>query len=249
MLLHSVGVSGYESSRNSLGTSSLRFDKSGRVVIQLRTFRGPEDRRFWIAHEIAHLLWRDPRNLQRSLSHAELQIGADPTIEWLCNRYAAALLVPKSKIGRYFDLEATPTGAALTRLPSLAKRLRIPQRLLARRYFHDLDRRSVAVLSLKPSPITGSKNGSAEIEWEAVPKVRLSKQKKLGGRTVPKDMLPLSDVDEAGVDGRWNDLIRSTSLQQRASNLANIQSKPGGAVATARWIESVERRLIVAISV
>lgn len=210
-VLDAVGVKRVEYSPLTLGAASLKISKSEGPVIEHHRFQGDEHQRFWIAHEVAHLMWRDPSNPCHRLSAIERGLGADPTIEWLCNRFAAALLLPRWLLERSFrDLGfggPRLTAPKLSAVPGLARLLRVPEQLLARRIWHEVLREEIAIISLfRPKEIKG-RTTTWTVQWDAIPRRSTQRQKRLYGRKIPGFMLPGDLPYSGGLDGRWGSLI------------------------------------------
>jgi hypothetical protein len=192
--------------------------RTGGYEVAYRPVRRIDDQRFWIAHEIAHTLWFAPHGAAQPLSPLQRAIGDDPTIEWLCNRTAAAILVPRC------DLVATVrhVRSALGEIPELARRYVVPERLIARRLFHELVGTGLTVLCVRVREDRGSSR-QAELVWCASsPGGTVPNRKKATRRIIPLEMLP--DVPagvtrEVEVDGRWEVLVESVISLHRASPL------------------------------
>lgn len=244
-LLNEVGVEGNAYSNSVLGTSQLRVEESGRILIEHHNFRSHEDRRFWIAHEIGHMMWRDPKAKQQALSPLERQLGADPTIEWLCNRFAAALLLPRGLLARTFVRH----GGALSDgvfccdikwIPIMAHSLRVPERLLVRRIFHDLMGSDLFILRVSLAGGRANPATFAVVRWEAIPRCSLTKPKSLVNRRIPVNALPSGEVTDGGLDERLLSLYESAFSTGRARPLEPHRNSNKEAFGSARWIAGEE---------
>jgi len=128
---------------SKLTTGGYRIDVN-RMVAGLST----SDYRFWIAHELAHTYLVQHDTLE-SLSRTRSRTGTSSVDEWLCNRFAAAILVPRWLTKRSQNaFEPGRLLSELFRLESLATKLDVPERMLARRVFHELNEVSHVVLKL-----------------------------------------------------------------------------------------------------
>src|SRR5690348_6989778 len=134
-LLDRVGIQEIRESTLVDGLAQISPADGGGFRIELLPLRRrPWDQRFWIAHEIAHTFWFRKGSNQIPLSDLQVRYGTDSTIEWLCNRAAAALLIPKflmemRKNNSLFQL----ASGQLHLMASCATNLRVSERLLARR--------------------------------------------------------------------------------------------------------------------
>jgi hypothetical protein len=185
--------------------------------IRYNQFQRLEDQRFGIAHEIAHTLWLIPDGSGRPISPLQRAIGDDPTIEWLCNRGAAAILLPRS------DLTSIVAGIpmVLHLISSTVKRYVVPERLVARRVFHELGQENVFVLAAR---LVGEK---AKVAWFTAPPRVPDFIKRVEDRIIPKEILPdvpNGKTTETEIDGRWWLLTSGASSPRRAKPLD--QSEP-----------------------
>ncbi len=228
-LLSAFGVTRYESSRETLGTASVSISSGAGLVIRHHKFQTAYDQRFWIAHELAHLLWRNPNDRNASLSRYERTLGSDPTVEWLCNRFAAALLLPRGLIRRWISRVNMTAGGHVDYkkigfIPYLSRQLRVPERLFARRLWHELGGQRLALYALRS---IGSETSELNwrIQWDAIPRTRLTRIRRLAGRRIPLDMLPLVLPHNGAFDGRWMELVDKLETGRIARPLAKIRSE------------------------
>lgn len=253
-LLQQVGVESNIYSSTVLGTSHLRVEESGSALIEHRNFRSLEDRRFWIAHEIGHMMWRDPKAKQRALSPFERQLGADPTIEWLCNRFAAALLLPRNLLAQTF---VKHSGVSTDKVPCcdvkwvpiMAHALQVPERLLVRRIFHDLMDSDLFVVRVALTERGLNSPDSGVVLWEAIPRRSLNRPKSLYKRRIPVNALPSDEVTDGRLDGRLLSLYESAFSPGRARPLEPVRGSQRSAFGSARWItgEKFVRHCILTI--
>ncbi|MGO8697352.1 MAG: ImmA/IrrE family metallo-endopeptidase [Limisphaerales bacterium] len=193
--------------------------KAQGYVINCSPFQRVEDQRFGIAHEIAHTFWFAPDGGGRPLSPLQRTIGEDPTIEWLCNRGAAAILLPRGELKGILDHELK----VLHEIPSFAKRYVVPERLVARRIFHDLAHKDLSVLAVQLRASNGLRR-NGEIIWFAPAPSKVLVGDKPQSRVVPRDLLPevaTGTTAEVELDGRWWLLAESASSSRRARPLGN----------------------------
>jgi len=204
--------------------------------IRYTPFQRVEDRRFGVAHEIAHTFWFGPGAGGNPLSPLQRAIGDDPTIEWLCNRAAAAILLPRSDLTPI--TEEVPL--VLHKISNLAKLYVVPERLVARRIFHDLAGKDVDLLAVR------RRGDKGKVAWFASAPSRGQVMKKLENRTVPSELLPTPDMEktcEVKIDGRWCLLADSASGFNRAKPLKRSpQIQP-----TSAWVFRNEDTWYVAL--
>ena len=254
LLMHHAGADGCQYSNTVIGTSQLSISHDGVTVVEHHNYCEPEDRRFWIAHELGHILWRTLEDSKAPLSNVERQIGSDLTIEWLCNRFAAALLTPRFVLRRAF--ESIGNGAFpidynidLSFIPDLARKLRVPERLLARRIYHEVSGNTLSIFRVDRENSTVKTDLAYKIRWEAMPRFLITKTKRLVGRNIPRGMLPLSNITESKLDGRWLPLIKSAFQASRARPLKDLGASLPPTRGTARWLgqETDRNSLLIGI--
>lgn len=195
------------------------------------------DRRFWIAHELAHTFWLAADGSGRPLSPFQRPLGTDPTIEWLCNRASAALLLPRSVLElslRYSKRTVDGWPIPLRLLPYLAVRLRLPIQMVARRWLHDVMRWNVAVVCLERCPRRKASDGAWRIRWDAIPRPGFWRSKRLYRRLVPLRFLPSSCGDksrtgiqrEVELPGQWRGLLQQGEHSKLARSLSSQPKAP-----------------------
>lgn len=214
--------------------ATIRWQRTGYEIAYAAFSRRIEDQRFAIAHEIAHTFWFAPERGMEPLSPLQRALGDDPTIEWLCNRAAAAILLPRSDV-----LEiAQDAPRILHHVPRLAKRYLVPERLVARRVFHDLCvPKEFFVAGIRADV---ERSECRRIAWFASP-LGARATKSVDGRVIPEELLPdvpVGETTEAEVDGRWWALIESLSTRSRAKPLKHSSAMPSRAGWVARTTES-----------
>ena len=203
--------------------ATIRPVESG-YEIAYASFARAEDQRFAIAHEISHTFWFAPGVDGRPLSPLQRALGDDPTIEWLCNRAAAAMLLPRSDVSEL--VEHAPN--VLHEIPDLARRYVIPERLVARRIFHDLGDSEMSVAGVR---LENGKNrpAQAKVAWLAALPGRAKTKKRVEGRIVPIDLLPdvpVGTTAAVDVDGRWLMLLESATKRDRSKPLSACSRLP-----------------------
>jgi hypothetical protein len=167
--------------------------------------------RFAIAHEIGHTLWFAPGKGTEPLSPHQIALGYDREIESLCDRFAAALLLPRASFHAWVDHVSQANGPSfLARMPETARRFRVPERAVARRYFYEYQPRSVAVVCVaRTKPIDESRGWSTK--WCVLPprpqrRAADTTVPLRGARVIPDDMMPTgwsSRTHQQSLDGRW----------------------------------------------
>lgn len=180
-LLRARGIVHFSAKPNLAALASIHPSERGYELFY-RPFQRVADQRFWIAHEIAHTFWFDPDRRGRPLSPLQNVLGPDPTIEWLCNRTAAALLLPASELlpfdGRIEE--------AVRAIPELARRYVVPERLLARRLFHDWGKLPWSILAVR----TSAGGGDGKVLWMAASPAQPLVGREPLRRVVPEELLP-----------------------------------------------------------
>jgi hypothetical protein len=153
------------SDRNIQGISAGRISSDARISpvdfgVYRITFReglpdyGPYyPRRFAIAHEIGHTYWFASDSKGLPLSPYQNRVGADKTIEGLCNRFAACLLLPRERLLKALTfLSAWKEGelAPLHIIPTLSDYFRVAERAIVQRLIFFLDLSLCTVICLRP---------------------------------------------------------------------------------------------------
>lgn len=185
-------------------------------------------KRFAIAHEIGHTYWFAPGKGERPLSSLQLNV-ADPNIEYLCDRFAAALLLPRKHFSHLLEQRGffnDPIIPPLHLIPQFAKVYSVADQAVARRIFFQLFPRKLAILCIRkeisfalPLVPTDQKKYCWKVSWCALP-AELQQRESIDGikiplktsaRIIPEEMIP--KISEGGtkayaLDGRWWDGIQ-----------------------------------------
>jgi hypothetical protein len=178
--------------------------------------------RFTVAHELGHTYFMQ-RVGEQAQSIYSTVTGTHSVIEYLCDRFAAALLLPRRRFSawlfeRGFDAE-TPR---LDLLSAAARRFDIAPQAIARRYFYHFLQRSCAIISARKA--VGAKNWC--VSWFAVPG-RLDNE--IDGfltpfrsaRQLPPEMIgrdwQLGVTAQVALDSRWRQgvLMMAARLSRR----------------------------------
>lgn len=191
--------------------------ETGGFVIAVRPTRSSRDRRFWVAHELSHTFWYQPNSNGIPLSRRQAMFRDDRTIEWLCNRAAAALLIPRLLL---FENPSRHTvrliGGDLHLLGECATQLQVPERLLARRLWHDLLDQASTIFSVEQFPDRSSRG---TVTWAALPQGRGLMRKKIERRVLPLWALPelrQGETKEVVLCGRWRSFLLGSASIDRA---------------------------------
>jgi hypothetical protein len=217
-LLRACGIVRFAAKPNLGALASINPSEHGYELFY-RPFQRVTDQRFWIAHEIAHTFWFDPKRRGRPLSPLQSVLGPDPTIEWLCNRTAAALLIPARELSPFKDR----FEEALALIPELARRYVVPERLLARRIFHDWGKLAWNVLAVQIM----DRGGDGRVLWMAASPTQPLTGREPLRRIVPAEILPTRYADASlriELDSRWWSLARGGTRYSPAKRLANLPS-------------------------
>lgn len=204
--------------------ATIRWRPSGYEIAFASFHRRIEDRRFAIAHEIAHTFWFMPGSME-PLSPLQRALGDDRTVEWLCNRAAAAMLIPRSDV---LNL-AHEMPRILHHVPVLAKQYLVPERLVARRLYHELSSATDFCIVAVQTNGHGDEAGGAKIAWCVQMSTKSAQKKQAAGRVVPVELLPNVNpggTQEVGVDGRWWILVDSLANPSRARPLNQYPAMP-----------------------
>lgn len=223
LLLRDRGIGTLQTRPHLPAIATIRWGGTG-YEVAYSSYQRTEDRRFAVAHEIAHTFWFAPGTDGQPLSPLQRALGDDPTIEWLCNRAAAAMLLPRGDLAKV--LERGPN--VLHQIPDIARDYLVPERLVARRLFHDLSGRELCIVGVRLDSRSREPR-QGRIVWSApCPGRRLAK-KKLEGRVIPRELLPdvpLDTTSDVEVDGRWLILVESASRPDRAKPLNDYPRLP-----------------------
>lgn len=176
--------------------------------------------RFAIAHEIGHTYWFEANGGRKPLSPFQSPFGTDPTIEYLCDRFASALLLPRnsflSRIKRLCHSDEVRIPP-LHLIPRLAKEYSVAEQAVARRLFFDIRSQRVAVLCVEREATSGDRQEAADrwkAIWCALPAELHQRQSVSGfsiplktyGRVIPNNMIPQVQSDTSVgciLDQRW----------------------------------------------
>jgi hypothetical protein len=225
-LLQAAGITEVVPSTRISGRSCITpCGDGGGLRISLRPLSTEQDRRFWIAHEIAHTFWCRRGTPGLPLSSMQARYGEDITIEWLCNRAAAALLVPSLFLSEsgHLTLNRLRRGE-LHLIEKCASELDVPPRLLARRLWHDLLRQEKVVLALELAPDSALQpvaDSSALVRWAAIPDTaKPGIRRKFEGKAIPSEALPhlpQARSDDINLSGQWQPFLSGCLLKARST--------------------------------
>jgi Zn-dependent peptidase ImmA (M78 family) len=235
-LLHARGIVKVEPTVSALPrTAFITNNEDGSYTIYYKKSVFGTRLRFAIAHEIGHTLWLrlDENSKQsRPISPYQQVFGDDPTIEHLCNRFAAALLVPREPATRiYLGLldQRIANPLALHLIPSLARRFDVDEQLVARRIAFELFPADVILVSLR------WKAGKWLTRWVAIAPSFLGQSKELipaisssMRRSIPKAWmpdLPPSTTVEVALPSEWNEAFRPHLRGERAKPFIRYTNK------------------------
>ena len=214
-------------SKATVGSASI-VPKNGHYVIYVNQSLPLLPQRFAIAHEIGHTYWFAPGGTASPLSPLQWTLGRDPNIEVLCNRFAAALLLPRSSIVETLSCNLGHIDSPpLSQIPKIARAHWVAEQLVARRLFFEILSSRLAVICLRRErgDCIDRSAGSWQISWAALPGdlERVTKLEggvvvaKSPGRRVPPEMIPMYKSDKQGrveLDSRWWDVTQVISPDQ-----------------------------------
>lgn len=206
-LLESAGIVGVAYDPLVEGLAEMRPAEGGHYQVKVRGFPSAVQRRFSVAHELAHTFWFAPDLPARALSPWQSQLASDPTIEWLCNRAAAALLVPRGLLEhgiRRFGSHIDADPPRLDLLWDFAAQYQVPLQMLARRWFHEILAWPINLVCLRPA--NEDSPGVMITEWHAGHEVGRAKARPLYSKRVPATAVPASEsgvTTRTSLDGRW----------------------------------------------
>lgn len=200
-------------------------------------------RRFAIAHEIAHTYWFAPGAECKPLSPIQRNGSIDPNIEYLCDRFASALLVPREDLLRalkqcgYRDQSEMPPLHLIQRLSGIYS---VADQAVARRLFFELFPTRTAIVCVKITRLTPDLfdvdrelTTRHEISWCALPAELQQKELvsgfripfKTSGRLIPPDMIPSvldNDTQKCTLDSRWWGGIQGQPSNKARSRLSDL---------------------------
>ncbi len=163
--------------------------------------------RFAIAHEIGHTYWFRPGGGAKPLSPLQRRLGRDPDIEYLCNRFAEALLLPLSAVRSLENHYGYDEVPSLQAIREISGRFKLSEQAVVRRLFAVSGLLEGSIICLRKLTqkwvtqwcVTSDRN--YEDRCPSGFRIPL-----FGKKTVPDDMLP--EIPEGGthplaLDGRW----------------------------------------------
>lgn len=201
-------------------------------------------RRFAIAHEIAHTYWFAGPNTCSPLSSLQRRSGTDRTIEIICNRFAASLLLPRRRVIRAMQLLATnfePTLLPLFAIPKLSEYFKIAERAVAQRLYFFLGPKIKAIVCLRLEtnrnplfkPLMSEKRSWIS-SWCAFPSQMSERTLENGFRIplqrkkrIPDDMMPaieMGSTQELELDPRWAIGVEPAPSENARKRFSNIES-------------------------
>lgn len=192
--------------------------RNGTYEVLYAPYQRLEDTRFCIAHEIAHTFWFSFERPGEPISPLQRAMGDDPTIEWLCNRGGAAILLPRGDVRPF----AETSHRALQLIPQLATQYLVPERLVARRLFQECWNSQVSVLGVTLR--VGAAIPAGRIAWMVASRENGRRRKSATGRVVPSDMIPQTPnglTVRVEIDGRWLLLTDADPSERRAKPLGS----------------------------
>ena len=202
-----------------------------KAIIYCSSLLSESYQRFWIAHEIAHLMWRQSDNLKLPLSDFEVRFGRDSTIEWLCHLFASALLIPQylldelvtpkqeNLLFEYKNFANKPTD--ISSIPLLSKQFRVSEHIFVRRVFYNLNKLDVAVFSIQCQK-TNQKTIKKKIRWAASPNYHLTTNRNLARKVIPDDMFSKKSGYSGLIDSRWEELVKDLYSKRNSKPLYTI---------------------------
>jgi hypothetical protein len=195
--------------------------------------------RFSVAHEIGHTYWFAPGGGAKPLSPIQRKLGRDPNIEYLCNLFAEAILLPRTLLIHYTKellKKYDNTDIPLHIIPTLSTKFRVAEQAVARRLFSSTDSALEAIVCLrlstkpiKPSSLESANGTRWVTSWCSI--LNCSSYSKEGvsgfstplrrsGRNIPSVMipeLPEGKTTTLYLDGRWWE-----GLKKQPSHTARI---------------------------
>jgi Zn-dependent peptidase ImmA (M78 family) len=211
----------------------------------------PEHRlRFAIAHEIGHTYWIKPSSDNLPLSSLQLNKGRDPNIEYLCDRFAASLLLPRKFFLNFLETNYSSNNfkeqliPSLHLIPLLAKEFHVSEQAVTRRLFFELFPQKIAVICIRNKNSSSSlylidslaQKAKWEVYWCVIP-AKLQKQGtiagfiipfKTQGRNIPDGMIPnisKSGTYKCDLDSRFWEGIKGQPEKVSKPNLKKWEQR------------------------
>jgi hypothetical protein len=246
-LLESAGIVGVAYDPLVEGLAEMRPAEGGHYRVKVRGFPSAVQHRFSVAHELAHTFWFAPDLPARALSPWQSQLASDPTIEWLCNRAAAALLVPRGLLEhgiRHFGSRIDADPPRLDLLWDFATQYQVPLQMLARRWFHEILAWPLNLVCLRPAS-----EAVMIVEWHARNGVGRTKARPLYSKRVPAAAVPASEAgatERTSLDGRWLTFVAQAREIKRLKSFKHLPSANDIDGLVARPNDFVSPQVIVA---
>lgn len=177
--------------------------------------------RFAVAHELGHTFWFSSRHDTTPLSPYQWVGARDPEIEMLCDRFAAALLLPRQRLLRWlraYGITSNDEAPHFELLRPAARAFDVAEQAVARRLYVDLRSCPLAIVWARrvsrPALFgSGTVDAHWETSWCAVPEfvraAALGSEQTIALKTrrrIPDLMLPAvtgRKTIEAHLDRRW----------------------------------------------
>lgn len=195
--------------------------RDGAFEIRLNPALPSNAQRFAVAHELGHTFWFSSSHDTIPLSPYQWVGARDAEIEMLCDRFAAALLLPRRRLLRWlraYGITTDDDSPHFELLRPTARAFGVAEQAVARRLYVDLRKSPLAIVwtrRISRSALFGS--GAAEVHWEtswcAVPEfvraAALGREQTIAlksRRRIPDPMLPAVTgriTVEASLDRRW----------------------------------------------
>jgi hypothetical protein len=206
--------------------------KDGSYVINYKKGLPSPRQRFAIAHEIGHTYWVAQNRENASLSPIQAALYSDPGIEYLCDRFAVGLLLPKKRVLesiKHFGCSIDSPVPPLDVIEPVAAQYRVDAQMVARRLFFELSPRRLAIVAVRNDvhgtlPLPGfERKDHWAIQWCALPGelqqvehiAGLKVPFKTNGRLIPDEMIPhiaTRGTFVQSLDNRWWEGVRGESV-------------------------------------
>ncbi len=138
----------------------IKNEGAGFIVYYVQSLP-PARIRFAIAHEIGHTYWMDGIDCTKPLSPMQAGITGDQSIEYLCDRFASALLIPRKNI--YKALKSLGCHAdrlipSLHVISILADKFHVAPQAITRRLYFELYPRKLVIVCIRDESIAQTMN-------------------------------------------------------------------------------------------